>query len=162
MKGRRDSGSYSKLPHAYFESAEYAELADRAVKALVDLLCQYRGNNNGDLTAAWSIMSKRGWTSKSKLAKAIAELLAYGWIIVSRQSTKRREPTLYAITFLSIDPCGGKLDIAANPVPLNLWKRERRAEVVALPRSSRRVRKKSLALDTGQPAPPHGAMKVAV
>lgn len=161
MRGRRASGSYSKLVHAHFESDEYAELSARAVKLMVDFLCQYRGSNNGDLTAAFSIMKKRGWRSKSQLALATDELIRYGWLIVSRQSMKRREPTLYALTCFGIDPCGGKLDIAANPVPPNLWKRERRTEVITMTRSKRRVIKKTVALHTGQYAPSHGATKVA-
>lgn len=158
MKGRRQRGSFSVLPHDIFQSEEYAELKHRARSCLIDLICQFRGSNNGDLTAAWSIMKKRGWTSKDQLAEAIKELRERGWIIVSRQSTKRREPNLYALTWLGVDPCGGKLDIAADPVPSGLWKRERRAPVIEMPKSKRQVRTvKSLARHTGQYAPPHGA-----
>jgi len=46
MKGRRSAPHYSQLIHAYFESPEYARLSPRAVKALIDLYCQYRGSNN--------------------------------------------------------------------------------------------------------------------
>lgn len=83
MKGRRStSGSLSALPHAYFQSEQYARLSARAVKLLVDLSCQYRGKNNGDLTATWSIMRRAGWTSKSQLAKGLAEIESAGdWLI---------------------------------------------------------------------------------
>jgi hypothetical protein len=144
MKGRRTKGSFSMLTHDYFTSPEYGELSPRAVKALIDCYTQFRGNNNGDLTAAWSIMAKRGWRSKDQLEKAIDELLDRGWIVVSRQGS-RGVPTLYAVTFLGVDRCDGKLDITPNPAPLHAWKRP--AKIISLPRPA------------GQAAPPHGASK---
>ena len=35
------------------------------------------------------------------------------------------KPYLYAVTFLAIDECGGKLDVAATRVPSGKWKKER-------------------------------------
>ena len=75
QKGRRNHRGFSMLFHDYFTSAEYAAVSPRAVKALLDIYCQFRGSNNGDLCAAWTIMSKRGWTSKDQLDKALRELL---------------------------------------------------------------------------------------
>lgn len=117
------------LIHVYFQSEEYAELSSRAVKLLIDLFCQYRGTNNGDLCATLSVMRKVGWTSNDQLQKAIAELLATGWIIVARQGG-RRMPTLYAVTFQAINNTG-KLDSHVRPSPtgLNLWKRANRSGI---------------------------------
>lgn len=145
MKGRRTGHHYSQLIHAYFESAEYACLSPRAVKALIDVYCQYRGGNNGDLVATISVMRARGWKSKDQLAKAIAELVERGWLMVTRQGG-RNIPTLYAVTFLAIDECGGKLDVKPTATPLHLWKKpvEVPAPVISLPRH------------TGQVAPQHG------
>jgi hypothetical protein len=109
------------LIHAYFSSPEYAALSPRAVKALIDLLTQYRGANNGDLCAAWSIMRKRGWSSKDQLVKAIRELLESGWIIVTRPGG-RRITTLYALTFFPIDDCNGKHDVKPMVAPLHYWR----------------------------------------
>lgn len=124
------------LIHDYFTSREYADLSPRAVKALVDLYTQFRGANNGDLCAAWTVMSKRGWTSKDQLAKALRELLDGGWITVSRQGG-RRIATLYAVTWLPIDRCGGKLDVRADPKPLHSWRRP--AAVIPLSRRAGRL-----------------------
>jgi len=159
MKGRRQQGSFSVLPHNVFQSDEYAELTHRARSCLIDLVCQFRGANNGDLTGAWSIMQKRGWTSKQQLSEAIKELLARGWIILSRRSTKRRQPNLYALTWLGVDKCGDKLDIAPGMASVGIWRRDRREPVIDIPKSKRRVHKaKSLDRHTGQSAPPHGSM----
>ena len=113
------------FPHAYLESEQYAKLSPRAVKALIDIYGQYRGYNNGDLTATWSLMKKRGWTSKDQLYEAIKELQDLGWLIRTRKGGRDRvAPNLYAVTLRGIDYCGGKLDagIAADPRPLNLWR----------------------------------------
>lgn len=149
-KGRRSGQGYSQLIHAYFESPEYAELSPRAVKALIDIFCQYRGANNGDLCAAIGVMRSRGWRSKDQLAKALEELLDKGWLMVTRQGG-RHLATLYAVTFMSIDACGGKLDVKATTTPPHLWKKLKPVAqpLISLPRSA------------GQCAPPHGAKKAA-
>src|SRR5688500_6980342 len=88
MKGRRNNvRSFSMLVHDYFQSEQYAKLTPRAVKLLIDLLCQYRGTNNGDLTTAWTVMRTRGWRSKYLLGKARAELEDRGWILRTRQGS---------------------------------------------------------------------------
>jgi hypothetical protein len=128
MKGRRNVRGFSMLVHEYFQSEQYAKLTPRAVKLLVDLLCQYRGANNGDLTTAWSEMRKRGWRSKDLLAKARTELEERGWIVRTRQGTIHAA-TLYALTFYGLNDCRdtkgqSKLEPGntPDPKPLHLWK----------------------------------------
>lgn len=106
------------------DSAQYASLSCRAVKLLIDLYAQFRGHNNGDLSAAWTIMKPRGWSSKDQLGKALKELLDKKWIGVSRRPRARRDPQLYFMTFLAINACNGKLDVAATDVPSNAWRRD--------------------------------------
>lgn len=125
-KGRRNSQSYSQLIHAYFQSPEYAELSPRAVKALIDLFCQYRGGNNGDLCAAKSVMQKSGWRSNDCLSKALKELVDKGWLMITRQGG-RHLASLYAVTFMPIDECGGKLDVKATRLAPHLWKKSNQA-----------------------------------
>lgn len=103
-KGRAESGSFVKLPHQVIRSLQFAALPAPAVKALCGLLAQYRGNNNGDLTAAMSIMQKYGWTSRDTLKRALDDLLAAGFIIVTRQGGNRIA-RLYAVTFYAVDAC---------------------------------------------------------
>src|SRR4051812_39838691 len=105
MKKRGRDGRFASLPYEIFTSPYYAALSPRAVKALVDLLMQYRGTNNGDLAAGWALMRAVGWTSKDQLAKALRELEERGWIVRTRQGTINA-PTLYAITFRGINLCG--------------------------------------------------------
>jgi hypothetical protein len=120
--------SYSQLIHVHFQSPQYAKLSPRAVKLLVDLMAQYRGINNGDLTTAWSVMQRAGWHSKDLLKRATVELERRGWIIKTRQGSINA-PTLWALTFHGIDDCRDKkgerkLDpgVKADSMPLHLWR----------------------------------------
>lgn len=120
-KGRKESGSFIALWHAILEHPNYTKLSPRAVKLLIDIYAQYRGNNNGDLCAAHTLMKKRGWKSKDQLQKAKDELLKVGWLMVTRQGG-RNKPTLYAVTFLAIDECKGKLDVKPTATAPGNWK----------------------------------------
>lgn len=121
VKGRQEGGSFIKVPHAVLESESYTSLSARSVKLLFDLYGQYRGNNNGDFTAALSVMQKKGWRSKDSLNKARRELLEKGFIIQTRQGWNRR-CNLYGVTFQAIDECKGKLDISPTSIPYGWWK----------------------------------------
>jgi hypothetical protein len=120
-KGRRESGPFLAVPKHVINSTEYSRLSAYAVKLLFDLYAQFNGRNNGDLSACWTFMSKRGWRSKGTLHKALVELRGRGWIVVARQGG-RNKTSLYALTFLAVDECGGKLDIAETRTPLNWWR----------------------------------------
>ena len=120
-KGRREKGSFASLPHSVLWSQEYAELSAIAVKLLVDLLGQYTGKNNGDLTATWKVMQRRGWKSKDTLYRALGELQDTGFLIVARQGGRNR-CSLYALTFLAIDECKGKTDIKPTATPPGFWR----------------------------------------
>ena len=120
-KNRRERGGFSALPFAVSASQRYIDLSSLAKVLFHDLHFQFRGNNNGDLCAAWGVMKPRGWKSQTSLLKARAELLRSGFIVITRMGSKRR-PHLYALTFLAIDECGGKLDCAPTKVPGSEWK----------------------------------------
>lgn len=121
-KEKRESGGFVAMPFVVIRSKSYAKLGSHAVKLLNDLLAQYKGDNNGDLCAAWSVMKTRFWKSKSTLYKALKELRDGHWIIVSRQGGRHR-PSLYALTFYAVDECKGKLDIRPSHSPSSLWRR---------------------------------------
>lgn len=120
-KKRRCNASYVAMPHHILTSAEYAQLSGYAVNLMLDLFGQFKGSNNGDLCAAWKIMEKRGWRSRDTLGRALKELLAAGFISKTRQGG-RNLSNLYAVTWLSIDDCGNKLDVMPTRVAANLWK----------------------------------------
>lgn len=130
-QAKRERGGFVPLPFVVIRSESFSKLNAHAVKLLCDLLAQYRGDNNGDLAAAWTIMAARGWRSRDTLYKALRELLDGGWIIVSRQGG-RHQASLYAVTFFAVDDCKGKLDINATGSPSGDWKKNE--PIPALPK----------------------------
>jgi hypothetical protein len=89
----------------------FLALSPHAVKLLIDLGAQYRGDNNGDLCAAWKVMRARRWRSEATLAKAKRELIDSGLIVETRKGARPNKASLYALTWFALDHCGGKLDI---------------------------------------------------
>ena len=121
IRGRKESGSFVRLPHACMDHINFTSLSPYALKLLIDLYAQYRGNNNGDLCCTWAMMKKRGWKSQDTLSDARKELLYTGWILCT-QHGGRNIPSLYAVTFQAIDDCNGKLDVKETPTSPGDWK----------------------------------------
>lgn len=100
---------------------DYKQLHGNAVKLLMALIHQYRGRNNGDLTAAYSEMKKWGFRSKQTLANALKALLSAGMIMQTRTGlflNPGGRCALYAITWQPIDECPGKmLEVKPTAVP---------------------------------------------
>ena len=121
-QAKREGGGFVPLPFIVIRSHSYASLSAHAVKLLNDLLAQYKGDNNGDLCAAWTLMQRRGWKSKDTLNKALKALLAGEWLEITRQGG-RHQASLYGLTFYAIDDCGGKLDVRPTGSPRGSWKK---------------------------------------
>ena len=122
QKGRRMNNSFVMMPHHVLGHDNFRTLSPRATKFLMDLLAQYRGNNNGDLCAPLSLMRERGWNSSDQLHKAKRELIEKGVIMVTRQGGLNKA-NLYAVTWFPIDECNGKLDVrSTTTAPIN-WKK---------------------------------------
>jgi len=100
---------------------DYKNLHGNAVKLLMALIHQYRGHNNGDLTAAYSVMNKWGFRSKQTLANALKTLLDSGMIIQTRTGlflNPGGRCALYALAWQTIDECPGKgLEVKPTRVP---------------------------------------------
>ncbi len=121
VKGRQTTGSFLRLPHHVLQHETFKTLSPRATKLVVDIAAQYRGSNNGDLCAPFSLMKKRGWNSNDQLDKAKKELIKQDVIQLTRQGG-RNKCNLYALTWFPIDECKGKLDIASTITAPVDWK----------------------------------------
>jgi hypothetical protein len=119
--GRRDAGNFLRVPSAVLDSGNFCTLSMKAKALILDIGARYNGHNNGDLAAPWSWMQKRGWRSKDTLLRALRELQGYGMIEQTKQGGLHG-PSLYAFTWMPIDPCKGKLDVAPTAVPSGKWK----------------------------------------
>lgn len=104
----RRCGRFVQLPHKLLNDPDYIELSNKAKVLLVDVIYQYNGNNNGDLSITLRILSKRGWNSNSQITAAKNELITSNWIELTRMGG-RNKASLFALTWRRIDYCGGKL-----------------------------------------------------
>lgn len=119
--GRRESGTFTLIPHAVQDSANWRACSGTAIKMLCDLARQFNGRNNGDLCAALALLKPRGWTSPETILNALRELRHYGMIVLTRQGGLNFAG-LYAVTWYPINDCGGKLEMAATTTAPSNWK----------------------------------------
>jgi len=121
-KEKRDSGAFVSVPLSVLNSRAYLKAGAHARMLLFDLLTQYRGDNNGDLCAAWKFMQPRGWRSENTRGKAKRELLALELIVETRKGARPNKASLYALTWYALDPCGGKLDMKPQSFPRGAYR----------------------------------------
>lgn len=122
--GRRTGASFVQIPHFVLESQQWGQMDAFALKLLMELARQYKGNNNGDLSATAEMLKDRSatWSSKDTLPKKLRYLEEQGWIVKTRQGGRHIGCNLYAITWWAIDPCSGKHQHPTGLKASNLWK----------------------------------------
>lgn len=123
-KGRKEAGTFTRIPHAVQDSANWQSCSGTAIKLLCDVARQFNGKNNGDLCASIGVLRSKGWKSPDTLRWALQELRHYGFLTLTRQGGLNC-PSLYALSWREIDHCGGKLDCAPTSVASGEWKTPR-------------------------------------
>lgn len=116
------------LPHAVMDSEDFRRMSGSAHKILMELIRQYRGSNNGDLSATFAQASEWGIGSKSTLVNALEELQARNLIVRTREGRFTNPGgccSLYALTWLPINECDGKLDVSPTTTPPRKFSLER-------------------------------------
>lgn len=121
--GKGAPHSFVAMPHYMLESEQWGALSAHAVKLAMEFARQFKGSNNGDLSVPWSRMKRRRWRSKATLSAAIAELIEAGFVVRTRSPNRHHVCALYAITWKPIDECDGKLEVSAERVASNAWKK---------------------------------------
>jgi hypothetical protein len=151
-----------------FLSSEYGRLSPAACKVLLRVHLQYTLRNNGNLTITANEFRGYGFKSKATLWKAKDELVAAGWLQVTRQGGLHY-PSLYALTWESIDAGAQPYDpgVRIGGPPSNLWRDENktlRDSPKPMPAPSKRgfASRRSTTRTTSPPvtdhvAPRHGA-----
>ena len=120
-KEARGGGGFLPFRTDVLRSDALRNLSPYATKLLLDLASQWHLGRNGDASAAFeNVMRVRGWRSKATLHKSLKELRDSGLIVLTRQGSLH-QCSLYALGWLAIDECGGKLDIQPTTRPLNHW-----------------------------------------
>ena len=119
---KRGNKPFTAMRHDVLDSEAWARTSMKGIKLIMDLVAQYRGNNNGDLCLAWKIMKPRGWKSEGTLNSAKDEIIEKQWIICTRQGS-RNIASLYALTFFAIDACDKyDPDIKTGVKPRDSWR----------------------------------------
>ena len=122
---------FIQIPHPILKSIAYTNCGAWARTLLIELILQFNGKNNGDMSAPYSLMKTRGFNSSGTLSKASKEL-ENNWIT---EITKHHRNTgtnyemtkLVALTWLPIDECTDKfgnykLEVNATTSASNKWK----------------------------------------
>ncbi|MNF75363.1 hypothetical protein D3C84_574270 [compost metagenome] len=116
-KGRAEKGTFALIPHAVMDSEDFRALSGGALKILLGLLRQYRGSNNGDLSATFSQAKQWGMNSRTTLAKALDELQERRLVVKTREGRFIKPGgccALFALAWHQIDECEGKLEVSAT------------------------------------------------
>lgn len=120
---KKKAPPFAMLPKAMITSPGYRALSFVARGVLVELMAQYNGENNGDLSATRTMAKNWGIGSAHTLQKALGDLEQSGWITQSRSSLFSRHGarcSLYALSWLPVDECPGKgLELAPTRAPIS-------------------------------------------
>ncbi len=152
-KGRKVGGEFLAIPKAVLNHENFLNLSPQANKLLLDLGRQFKGFNNGDLCATWSLMREQGWKSKETLNDALLELQHYG-LIVCTQLGGLNKPSLYALGWNEINKANSCSGIKVGDRP-DSWKKQH--EKFTKPSKIRRRKKEQERL-AGQSGTKYGAV----
>ncbi|GJL74545.1 MAG TPA: hypothetical protein DEF07_00860 [Nitrosomonas sp.] len=103
-----------RVPKELYDSLAFRSLPGNAKLLWHDMMMQYRGNNYGNIHATLSQLEYYGWRSSSTLSKALAYLIAHGFLRETRNgggnNCSLQQCCLYCFTHLAIN-ANGKLGI---------------------------------------------------
>jgi hypothetical protein len=120
--GKGADHSYIQMFHFVMKSPEWGDLDGYEVKLLMELAKEYKGNNNGDLSAAFSVLKSRGWRSSATLNRRLRGLVEKGWLLVTRHGGSHR-CSLYAITWWPLNECSNKTLYGTELRARNTWRK---------------------------------------
>ena len=103
-KGRKYDEPFVGFLKSVLESNSLRDLSPHACKLLLEIARQYKGDNNGNLTASWTILKSRNWRSKTTLYRCKKELIERGLIYITRKGHYPSTTELVAVTWFPLDP----------------------------------------------------------
>ncbi|ABF08885.1 hypothetical protein [Cupriavidus metallidurans] len=148
-------GKFAAVPEAILYSSAVVSLSDGAFRLLVCLLSRHNGANNGHLSATQSALRPHGWASKSKLERALTELVEHRLLVRAREGGPHCA-ALYALSWLPILNYNG-LHLTPDTYPRGAWADYRATDNGKARRRVSRANGKPR--DSGGIAPAYGAMR---
>ena len=103
FKGSKFNEPFVGIVRSVFDSPAFIALSPHATNLLLELVSQYQGDNNGNLTVAWTIVSNRGWRSRTTLWRCKDELIQAGFVFVTRKGHFPSTCELLALTWFPLD-----------------------------------------------------------
>lgn len=103
---RSKNSRFGRLFHNVLFCPDYIALTPVAKALLNELIFQYNGRNNGDLTLAWSVMRGRGFNAETTVLRGKKNLLERGMITEIRKGIAKngyRLCSLYALNWFAVD-----------------------------------------------------------
>lgn len=106
-------GGFVGVPYDVFSSKDFKGLSVEAKALLFEVVGQYRGDNNGDLTPSFYVVGAALKWGKPRHTKAVAELRASRLIQVTREGQRGSSgiTELWALSWFGLD-YDRKLDIS--------------------------------------------------
>lgn len=107
MRAKKNVEPYIKIPLELASSIQFRVLPYSAKALWVVLMLQHKGNNNGNINATLTELSKHGWNSSATISKNLKYLIAYGFLIETRRGGLKAgadKCCLYGFTHLPIIP----------------------------------------------------------
>lgn len=99
----RDGSRFLALPHVVMDSPAFRNLSGPALRLLLDIARQFKGDNNGQMVACTAYLKTRGWNSNDTAMRARRELEASGLIVETRKGMRPNRAAWYALTWNSLD-----------------------------------------------------------
>lgn len=107
---------HGSMPRDVTSCANYKKLSYPGRALIQDASTLFKGQNNGNICLAHSLLEPLGW-GKYALLHARRELLYYGFLLMTKRGTNRK-PDLYALAWINIHSCSGKHDAGRTTEPL--------------------------------------------
>jgi hypothetical protein len=125
LKGRKTEGGFVRIAHFVARSPEFLALSPRATKAFLLILSRYNGENNGDISIPRKDLALLGFgRNGDAFAAGVRELVAKGFVIVTRPGGYLSGCALYAVTTEPLDASPGKHACRSEHKPRHDWKKK--------------------------------------
>ena len=127
-RNKRKGPQFVMLRYDLLDCPDFIGLSSSAKELLLYLLRQFNGYNNGDFSLTLTVLRKWGFTSNDTVRRAANELISANLLELTRQGG-RRKCSLYGVTFMQRNECGGKLDLPPTAAPVRALSMKRKAGV---------------------------------